>query len=415
MTVFSVVAIIIAGIMPKVWIKQSARVGRKLVDANLSMSEFLVGRLRSPSLVRLSGTELAEKKELSRLTLVQRKQVVINSILQSKTEVVMEPIIIALSLVFLYVAYSVLQLQIEVIGLYLVIVMRLMPVAKSVVKQAQVIQSSLGSIEALEGRFKEMNKAFEKNNGNKVLKEVKNSILIDNVSFHYPNDKSNALNDITVEFKPNTMIAIVGPSGGGKSTLIDLLPRLRMPSKGSIQIDGENIEGYTLESLRKLIAYVPQLPQIFNGTIRDHILYGKNDATEDEIERALYFSGAKEFVDRLPKGLDTLLGEDAVKVSGGQRQRLDLARALVKNAEILIMDEPTSNLDVESEERFNDVLTQIRKKTKTTIIIISHRLSSVVDSDQIIVLNQSRIEAIGTHNDLLKQKGWYAKAWNVQK
>jgi len=210
------------------------------------------------------------------------------------------------------------------------------------------------------------------------------------------------------------MTAIVGASGSGKSTLIDLLPRLRLPIGGVIKIDGESIEKYRLKSLRQLISYVPQSPQIFDGTVRNHILYGKSDATDEEVQEAVYLSGSKEFINQLPKGLKTNLGEDAVKLSGGQRQRLDLARALVGKAKILILDEPTSNLDAESEERFKQVLSKIRKDTNTTIIIVAHRLASIVDANQIVILNQGVVEAIGKHAELLKQQGWYAKAWKIQ-
>jgi ABC-type multidrug transport system fused ATPase/permease subunit len=207
------------------------------------------------------------------------------------------------------------------------------------------------------------------------------------------------------------MTAIVGPSGGGKSTLIDLLPRLRTPREGTIRFDGNNIEKIRLKSLRQIIAYVPQSPQIFNGTIKNHVLYGKKNATNKEVQEALLMSGAEEFVNKLPQGIETIIGEDAIRLSGGQRQRLDLSRALVKKVPILILDEPTSGLDVESENLFMQALQRIRSETNITIIIITHRLISIADADQIVVLNQGIVEETGKHNELLKKKGWYAKAW----
>ena len=207
---------------------------------------------------------------------------------------------------------------------------------------------------------------------------------------------------------------MVGPSGSGKSTLIDLLPRLRSPTKGFIHVDGVNINNFTLRSVRQLISYAPQFPQIFNGTVKSHILYGKINATNEEVLEAAHLAGAESFIDKLPNGFDTILGDDAVKLSGGQRQRLDLARALVRKAPILIFDEPTSNLDAESEEIFKQVLGEIRKETNTTIIIVSHRLASIIDADKIIVLNQGKVEMSGVHSKLLSQDGWYAKAWNAQ-
>ena len=414
MTLFSSVILLLASQVPSVWIKESYQVGRKLVNANTVMSEFLVGRLRSPRLVRLSGTENAEKKEFYQLTQAQRKRSISSSILHAKTEVSMEPVVIGLSLIFLYLSYTVMQLQIEIIGLYLVIALRLLPVAKGVLILMQKVQKHMGSMEIVENRLKEMTESIEKDDGDKDLIKLKQSIVIDNVSYCYPLSKEDVLKKITIEFKANQMIAIVGPSGGGKSTLIDLLPRLRTPKEGVIKFDGDNIEEIRLKSLRQSIAYAPQSPQIFDGTIKNHILYGKSNATTEEVQEAVRIAGAEEFINKLPQGIETVIGEDAIRLSGGQRQRLDLARALVRKASILILDEPTSNLDAESEDLFRQALQRIRKEVNITIIIVAHRLASIADADQIVVLNQGAVEDIGKHNDLLKKGGWYAKAWKMQ-
>ena len=414
MTFLSVFVFIVVGFIPRVWIIKSKNTGRKLVKANTIMSEFLVSRLKSPRLIRLSGTEEAEREEFYRLTLSQRKHNVLSVILKTKTETIMEPIIIGLSLVLLYLAHTVLYLQIEIIGLYLVIAMRLMPIVKSILMQIQSIQNVLGSMEALEERIKTMIDSLEVDNGRKTLASISNFILINKVSYRYPNTNVNALTDITLKIESNKTTSIVGPSGSGKSTLIDLLPRLRLPTKGEIKIDGININEYRLSSIRSLLSYVPQTPQIFSGSVKNHILYGKKSATDKEIEKAIELAGAKDFVNNLPLGINTELGDDAIKLSGGQRQRIDLARALVKNAPILILDEPTSSLDATSEENFMEVISAIRQKTKTTIIIVTHSLPSISTSDLIVVLNNGRIESMGTHYSLLKEKGWYSKAWRMQ-
>jgi ABC-type multidrug transport system fused ATPase/permease subunit len=414
MTLFSSVILLLASQVPSVWIKESYQVGRKLVNANTVMSEFLVGRLRSPRLVRLSGTENAEKKEFYQLTQAQRKRSISSSILHAKTEVSMEPVVIGLSLIFLYLSYTVMQLQIEIIGLYLVIALRLLPVAKGILILMQKVQKHMGSMEVVENRLKEMTESVEKDDGAKDLIKLKQSIVIDNVSYCYPLSKEDVLKKITIEFKANQMIAIVGPSGGGKSTLIDLLPRLRTPKEGVIKFDGSNIEEIRLKSLRQSIAYAPQFPQIFDGTIKNHILYGKSNATTEDVQEAVRIAGAEEFINKLPQGIETVIGEDAIRLSGGQRQRLDLARALVRKASILVLDEPTSNLDAESEDLFRQALQRIRKEENITIIIVAHRLASIADADQIVVLNQGAVEDMGKHNNLLKREGWYAKAWKMQ-
>ena len=414
MTLASIVVLLISSRVPNVWIRKSAQTGREFVSANVLLSEFLVGRLRAPRLVRLAGTEALEKKEFNQLTKVQRRHGFFNQVLQARTNVVMEPIIISLSLVFLYFSYTVLHLKIEVIGIYLVILLRLIPTVKGIVKQWQSIQRHLGSIEAIEIHLKDMKESKEKDDGVKLVNGLKHSILFNDVNYRYPTGKNVALKNITVKIKAGATTAIVGPSGSGKSTLIDLLPRLRLPTYGEIKIDDENIKEFNLISLRNLMAYVPQSPQIFDGTIRNHILYGKVDVTDNEVQEAIRISGVKEFSDQLPQGLETVLGEDAVKFSGGQRQRIDLARAIVRKAEILILDEPTSNLDAESERVFKKALSRIREEMNTTIIIVSHNLASIKDADQIIVLNKGAIEAMGKHDELIGVKGWYAKAWNIQ-
>jgi len=414
MTIVAIIVLSAASMAPRIWIKKSTETGRKIVSANTVMSEFLVGRLKSPRLARLSGTENAEKKEFQKLTLSQRKHQVFKNILKAKTTVMMDPVAIGLSLSFLYFSYTMLQLQMEVIGLYLVVALRLMPIVQSILTQIQAIQGSLGSVEALETRFNAMKKSVEKDMGKISLNALKQSISFNNVFFCYQAGLNDSLKNINIEFNVNKITAVVGPSGSGKSTLIDLLPRLRSPTKGFIHVDGVNINNFTLRSVRQLISYAPQFPQIFNGTVKSHILYGKINATNEEVLEAAHLAGAESFIDKLPNGFDTILGDDAVKLSGGQRQRLDLARALVRKAPILIFDEPTSNLDAESEEIFKQVLGEIRKETNTTIIIVSHRLASIIDADKIIVLNQGKVEMSGVHSKLLSQDGWYAKAWNAQ-
>ena len=414
MTLLSIAVLLLASAIPNIWIKKSVHVGRNLVEANTAMSEFLVGRLRSPRLVRLSGTEKEELHEFHCLTHSQRKHSIFSSILQARANIVMDPIVVGMRLIFLYFSYTVLNLQIEIIGLYLVIALRLLPVVKGVLVQWQTVQRTLGSVEVIERRLKEMRNAVEKDTGVRRLTQFKTSISINNVSYRYPSRDYDILKNITVEFKINQITAIVGPSGSGKSTLIDLLPCLRLPQKGEIWIDGLDIGEYSLESLRKMMSYAPQFPQIFTGTVKSHILLGRENATSQDIQEAICLAGIEDFINTLPQGIDTVLGEDAVKLSGGQSQRLDLARVLIKKAPILILDEPASNLDAKSEELLKQTFDRIREETNTAIIIVSHRLASISDADNIIVLNQGKIEASGPHLELLSQKGWYSEAWEVQ-
>jgi ABC-type multidrug transport system fused ATPase/permease subunit len=413
MTLASVVVLFGASQVPKIWIRMSANVSRKLANANTEMSSFLVGRLKSPRLVRLAGTYDAEVDELRGLTQLQRKHSVFGSVLRARTEVVMEPVVIGLSLIFLYLAYTVLNMQIEIIGLYLIVALRLMPIVKGVITQLQTVQRFIGSIEVVDHRLSEMEVAKEKDTGILLINEF-NKLAFNEITFTYSGASIKALDRVTFEIKSGTMVAIVGPSGSGKSTMIDLIPRLRPLDSGTIRIGNVSVEEYQLLSLRKSIAFVPQSPQIFDGTVSNHIRYGKPNATDQEVMEAAHLAAADQFIEKLPDKYGSLLGEDAVKLSGGQRQRLDLARALVRKAPLLILDEPTSNLDAESEDAFHQALSRILKETNTTIIIVAHRLASIFDADQIVVLNRGKVEEIGKHHDLMQQNGWYRKAWEIQ-
>jgi ABC-type multidrug transport system fused ATPase/permease subunit len=414
MTLISSIILLIVSMLPRFWIKKSTDTGRRLVDVNTQISEFLIARLRLPKLIRLSGTESLEKDAFDKLSLRHRKNTLMNTILQTKTMTVMEPVIVGLSLVFLYIGYNLLDLQVEIIGLFLVIAMRLIPLVKTILMQFQSMQSLLGSIEVLEMSIKETKANKENDTGKINITKINESIVLDNVSFSYSADQNYALKNISITIKPYKISAIVGPSGSGKSTLIDLLPCLRLPSSGKIQIDGEDLQKYKLNSLRKLISYAPQAPQIFNCSVKEHILYGNSSATFEDVKKAAYLSGSDEFISNLPEGYNTKLGDDGENLSGGQKQRLDMARVLLRKSKIMILDEPTSNLDAKSEKIFNESLIRIKNETDITIIIISHRLDSISNADNIIVLNQGFLESEGTHSELIKQDGWYADAWHIQ-
>lgn len=413
MTIASIVILSLVSIFSRKWFDQSRKYGRKLVCANEDMTTFLISRFRSPVLVRLSGTEIAEKNQFSALTYLQRKHSVVLATLKAKTDVAIEPLVVGLSLIFLYLSYSVLSISIEMIGLYLLVVMRLMPIVRSILVKWQTIQRLQGSIEALQDRLSYLVRSIEDDSGSIPFVGFK-VVRFDSVFFKYKNSDLFALQDVSFSVCSGTFTALVGPSGSGKSTLIDLLPRIREPDQGVITIDNCGLNEFSLSALRSAISYAPQEPQVFDGTVREHIQYGKTDASDNDIIWASKLAGAHSFISALDSGYDTLLCDDAMNLSGGQRQRLDLARAIVRKSPILILDEPTSNLDAESEAEFIQALRRIRNKTSITVIVVAHRLSTVADADQIIVLNKGTVEMIGLHDDLMSCDGWYKNAWNIQ-
>ncbi|MGB4491448.1 MAG: ATP-binding cassette domain-containing protein, partial [Halanaerobiales bacterium] len=237
-----------------------------------------------------------------------------------------------------------------------------------------------------------------------VLKDVRGEIEYRNVSFSYDND-SQVLEDINLKIKSGETIAFVGPSGAGKTTLCNLLPRFYEINKGAILLDGIDIRDLSLKSLRANIGIVQQDVFLFNGTIRDNIAYGKPGATDEEIVEAAKKAAAHDFIMELSNGYETEIGERGVKLSGGQKQRISIARTFLKNPPILILDEATSSLDNESERVIQQSLDQLAKGRTT--LIIAHRLSTIQNADRIIVLAEEGIVQEGTHNTLINSKGLY--------
>lgn len=245
----------------------------------------------------------------------------------------------------------------------------------------------------------------------KPLGDVKGEIRFENVRFEYPDDHNQVFSNVNLTIHPGEKLALVGPSGGGKTTLCNLIPRFYDTTDGTITIDGKNIQKVTLKSLRQSIGIVQQDVYLFSGTVMENILYGRPDATKEEVIEAAKMAGAHEFICQLKDGYDTYVGERGVKLSGGQKQRLSIARVFLKNPPILILDEATSALDNESEALVGQSLQKLA--VGRTTLTIAHRLTTIQNSDRILVLGADGIEESGTHQELLAKKGSYYHLWNT--
>jgi len=272
----------------------------------------------------------------------------------------------------------------------------------NITEQIQVGHAAATSV------FKVMDEEKEKNSGHLKIKKIKGDIEFQNVSFLYPGSKKKVLDNVSFQISAGQKIALVGKSGGGKSTLVNLLPLFYQYQSGKILIDNKDIREYRIGDLREQMALVTQEITLFNDTVKSNIAYGKRVGL-DRIRQAAIAANASEFIDQLEKKYDHMIGDRGVKLSGGQKQRIAIARAIIKNAPILLLDEATSALDSESEKYVQKALDFLMKNR--TSIVIAHRLSTVRNADKIIVVDSGKIVEEGTHESLVKRKGYYEKLY----
>ncbi len=292
---------------------------------------------------------------------------------------------------------------------YIVIFSQIIPPAKTFATGFYSIQKGIASAERV-FYILDADEVIEEKKDPVRIKKFDKAIEYKNVSFKYAREY--VLKDVNVRIDKGRIIALVGPSGGGKSTFVDLLPRFYDVSQGELLVDGVNIRDYKIDDLRSLMGIVTQEPILFNDTVMNNIIFGKEGVTEDQVREAARIANADEFIDYMDEGYHTYIGDRGSRLSGGQRQRLSIARAVLRNPPILILDEATSSLDSESEKLVQDALARVMENR--TSIVIAHRLSTIRHADEILVLNKGLVVERGDHSSLLNMNGVYKKLYELQ-
>lgn len=405
------IAIVLMSMLPlRVVQQKTINAGKIATEANILATNFFVERLGPSRVIRLSRRESVEIAQMRDFTGDQFRTMLGLERLMAFTSVLIEPIILGLVFLLIYFAVNVLVVPLLSLALFLMVVFRLLPVAKDVMKGRQLILSCAGSINVILKMLTLLEEAKEGKGGNVEFAALRQELRFIRTSFRYSNAVRPAVKDVDFNISVGTITAIVGPSGAGKSTLIDLIPALREPTSGEIQVDGIPIQEYSLSTLREGIAYVSQSAQMYDSSIASHVRLGKMDASDDMVRKSLSLAGAIDFVDRLPNGIYERIGIAGGMLSGGQRQRIDLARAIISGASLIVLDEPTSALDVAGESAFIEMLKKLTCLNNITIIVVTHRFSLLRHVDKVVVVVNGQLDAVGSVEEARRSSKWFNDA-----
>ena len=413
LTILAIIMIPVAAYFAKNLGKKMGKFVNRSLEASENFTKFLSEILKATTLIKIFQKEEEESKNFKK---------VINDRIEIATKVektrlgagpVMETITgLAIGIVVFAGGYLSIKNQIE-IGSFFSFLTALMLAYQPVRALAGVnigVNEGITAAKRIYKMLDSVNKIVDSPNA-KILNIKNKNIVFKNVSFNYPNG-TKALKNISTKITGGTTVALVGKSGSGKSSFINLIPRFYNITSGTIEIDDQDLNNVTIGSLRKEIALVSQDTVLFDDTIKANIAYGKINATDEEILDASQNASAHEFIEKLPLGYETIIGENGVKLSGGQKQRLSIARAILKKSSIILLDEATSALDNESETKVKFAIDNLIKNTTT--IVIAHRLSTIINSNKIILLNEGNLEAEGTHEELLKKSSTYLKLYEQE-
>jgi len=412
----TLLALVMAPIIVAVVRKISLRLRASSRDVQRGMGEVtqvLQETIEGHKVVKLFGGQQYETRRFNEQANRVRRYMM-KQVAAAAASVPVIQLIAAIALaVMVYIATeqsSAAEITVGGFGSFVTAMLMLNAPLKRITSVNEPLQRGLAAAESI---FELLDQRAEEDQGGTALARARGEIRFEHVSFRYGDAPRLALEDITLTVAPGETLALVGPSGSGKTTFVNLVPRFYRPTGGRILLDGHDLNSLTLASLRANVALVSQDVVLFNDTVAANIAYGAmNGASRSDIMAAAEAAHAMEFIERMPQGLDTLVGENGVKLSGGQRQRLAIARALLKNAPVLILDEATSALDSESERHVQAALEALMRGRTT--IVVAHRLSTVERADRIVVLDRGRVVEIGPHRALLERDGLYARLHRIQ-
>ena len=411
MTLLTLLIILLASMAMNYKLRISKQYGIKVVELNNKFNNFIVEILGAIRLVKTSATEKKEAHELYQIASNSSNanyRFGMNGVI---IVLIFETIIFATILSIFYISIEVLNMSIASVAVFMFIMVRMAPFAQSINNYRHELSGHIASLRNISDVIQETKYWRKIANGTKHFEGLKRNVELRNVTFSY-NDSDNVLKGINISITKGKMLAIVGSSGAGKSTLVDLILRFYDPTSGCILIDGVDLKKFEIGSFRKCIGFVSQDVFLFNDTVAANIGYGLDSVSEKQIVEAAKIAHAHEFIMALPEKYDTILGDRGVKLSGGQRQRLALARAIVREPQILILDEATSALDTESERLIQDSLNKL--SNNYTIIAIAHRLSTIEHADKIVVMENGTVVEEGNHQSLMAKNGYYFKYHKLQ-